>query len=181
MYLLNKPSAGKIHSFLDDQKTRQFSYSKASPGYTVDHNRIELGDGRAVFSRAMDAIRQWKMFDMDWLSLCFPETPIEVGATVAVLISHFGFWSLNACRIVYLIEEPNKYGFAYGTLPDHGEIGEERFSVEFNDEDQTVWYDLYAFSRPHVLARLAYPVARALQKRFSRDSMRAMQKAVGHD
>jgi uncharacterized protein (UPF0548 family) len=181
MFLLNKPSAGQIHSFLDAQKTRKLSYSKASPGYTVDHNRIQLGHGCAVFSRAMDAIRQWKMFEMDWLSLCFPETPIEVGATVAVLISHFGFWSLNACRIVYLIEEPNKYGFAYGTLPDHGEIGEERFSVEFNDEDQTVWYDIYAFSRPHVLARLAYPVARALQKRFSRDSMRAMQKAVSLD
>ena len=70
-----------------------------------------------------------------------------------------------------------KYGFAYGTLPDHGERGEERFMVEFN-ADQTVWYDLYAFSRPSTIARLAYPFTRVLQKRFGTDSKTAMQKAV---
>jgi uncharacterized protein (UPF0548 family) len=70
-----------------------------------------------------------------------------------------------------------KFGFAYGTLTDHGERGEERFTVEFNS-DQTVWYDLFAFSRPNMLARLAYPYTRLLQKRFASDSKAAMQKAV---
>ena len=70
-----------------------------------------------------------------------------------------------------------KYGFAYGTLPDHGERGEERFTVEL-DTDQTVWYDLYAFSRPSAVARVAYPFTRLLQKRFATDSKAAMQKAV---
>jgi uncharacterized protein (UPF0548 family) len=117
---------------------------------------------------------------MPWIDLCWPDTPMERGVSVAVLISHLGFWSLNACRIVYVIDEhgsSEKYGFAYGTLPDHGERGEERFTVEFNS-DQTVWYDLYAFSRPNMLARLAYPYTRLLQKRFARDSKAAMQKAV---
>ena len=88
---------------------------------------------------------------------------------------------MNACRIVYLVKENGsleKYGFAYGTLPDHGEIGEERFTVEFNPADQSVWYDLYAISRPTTLARLAYPFTRALQKRFARNSKVAMQRAV---
>jgi len=74
------------------------------------------------------------MFDMPWVELWWPDTPIKVDATVAVLISHFGFWSLNACRIVYEIDERGaceRFGFAYGTLPQHGERGEERFSVEF--------------------------------------------------
>ena len=70
-----------------------------------------------------------------------------------------------------------KYGFAYGTLPDHGERGEERFTVEFNS-DQSVWYDLYAFSQPSTLARLAYPFTRILQKRFATDSKAAMERAV---
>ena len=88
---------------------------------------------------------------------------------------------MNACRIVYVIDEQGsseRYGFAYGTLPDHMERGEERFTVEFDTDDQTVWYDLYAFSRPTMLARLAYPFARALQKRFASDSKAAMQRAV---
>ena len=118
---------------------------------------------------------------MSWVSLCWPETPIEPGATVAVLISHLGFWSMNAARIVYVIEEQGrieKYGFAYGTLADHGEIGEERFTVELNQDDQTAWFDLYAFSRPRLAARLAYPVSRMLQKRFARDSKAAMYRTV---
>jgi uncharacterized protein (UPF0548 family) len=88
---------------------------------------------------------------------------------------------MNACRIVYVIDESSnsqRYGFAYGTLPDHAEIGEERFTVEFNPHDQTVWYDLYAVSRPSALALWAYPFTRSLQKRFARDSKAAMQRAV---
>ncbi len=88
---------------------------------------------------------------------------------------------MNASRIVYVIQEEGrieKYGFAYGTLAEHGEIGEERFTVEFNRDDKTVWYDLYALSRPQMAARLAYPYSRMLQKRFARDSTTAMQRAV---
>ncbi len=121
------------------------------------------------------------MFSIPWINLCWPDTPIEAGATVAVLASHAGFWSLNACRIVYVMEEHGtceRYGFAYGTLPEHGERGEERFSVEFHRDDNSVWYDVYAFSRPRLMARLAYPYARALQRRFTRDSMNAMKEAV---
>ncbi len=88
---------------------------------------------------------------------------------------------MNACRIVYVIDEggsSQRYGFAYGTLPDHAAIGEERFTVEFHPEDQTVWYDLYALSRPTLLARMVYPFTRALQKRFAKDSKAAMLRAV---
>lgn len=72
------------------------------------------------------------------------------------------------------------YGFAYGTLNGHSEKGEERFSVEWNQEDNSVWYDLLAFSLPHhPLARAGYPLSRVLQKRFARDSKAAMVEAVG--
>jgi uncharacterized protein (UPF0548 family) len=87
-------------------------------------------------------------------------------------------WWLNAARIVYVIDEPRWFGFAYGTLPGHVERGEERFSVEWLDDD-TVWYDLMAFSRPHYWgARLVKPLARRLQRRFVGLSKAEMCKAV---
>ena len=53
---------------------------------------------------------------------------------MGVLGRHFGLWSLNAFRIIYLIEEEasllKRYGFAFGTLPGDVERGEERFTVE---------------------------------------------------
>jgi uncharacterized protein (UPF0548 family) len=189
MFSLSKPHRTSVATFISHQQNQRFSYAEvgssrqqAPKGYIADHNRIKLGQGAGIFEKAKCAVRQWKMFDMPWIDLCWPDTPIEAGASVAVLVSHLGFWSMNACRIVYVIEEHDdpaeKYGFAYGTLPDHGERGEERFTVEFNSDDQTVWYDLYAFSRPRALSRLAYPFTRALQKRFARDSKVAMQRAV---
>jgi uncharacterized protein (UPF0548 family) len=96
------------------------------------------------------------------------------GATVAVLVNHLGFWSLNAARVVYVFQEERRFGFAYGTLEDHAEKGEERFSIEWSDND-SVWYDILAFSRPRQWqAQIAQPISRALQKRFARDSKAAM-------
>lgn len=188
MFCISKPSRNSIDAFISAQQNQKFSYAQVGysrrgvpTGYTLDHNRVKLGEGVDAFRRAKWAITNWKMFNMPWIDLCWPDAPIEPGAIVAVLISHLRFWSLNACRIAYVIEEHGsleRYGFAYGTLPEHGETGEERFTVEFNPGDQTVWYDIYAFSRPNIMARLVYPFTRALQKRFSRDSIAAMQKAV---
>jgi len=106
---------------------------------------------------------------------------MKEGATVGVLVSHLGFWSLNACRIVYTIDEHGpveRYGFAYGTLPGHMAFGEERFAVEYDRNDGSVWYDLLAFLRLGVLARMGYPFTRALQMRFARDSKAAMRRAI---
>lgn len=188
MFLLRKPSTLQISAFITAQQKSSFSYTPleitrngATSGYTVDHNRVRLGSGAQCFDAAIAAIRQWKMFDLGWVNLFPDETPIEAGATVAVVIRHLGFWSMNACRIVYVVEDHGRlerYGFAYGTLTEHAERGEESFVVEWNQEDDTVWYDLLAFSKPGPLARLGYPFARHLQKRFARDSKEAMKKAV---
>ena len=129
MFSLSKPSRDSILAFISIQQNQPFSYREvgasrdgAPNGFTIDHNRVRLGQGVNVFERAKNAVRQWKMFQMPWIDLCWPDVPIEAGATVAVLVSHFGFWSLNACRIAYVVETGEVYGFAYGTLQEHGEL-----------------------------------------------------------
>jgi uncharacterized protein (UPF0548 family) len=188
MLKFSKPDQAEVRSFISAQKDQPFSYPEVGDtarqipsGYATDHNRIQLGRGAKDYENAKKAIDQWKMFNMPWIDLCWPQTPIEPGATVALVVSHFGFWSLNACKIVYVIEEAGplkRYGFAYGTLPGHEAIGEERFMVEYDNEDASVWYDIFAFSRPKALARFAYPLARTLQKCFAKDSKAAMLRAT---
>jgi uncharacterized protein (UPF0548 family) len=188
MFLLKKPTGSAIAAFIDSVSESSFSYQNVglslngSPsGYNVDHNRICIGQGESDLMAAKEAIKNWTMFDLPWVELCWPNTPIQVGKNVAIVVNHFGFWSMNAARIVYVIEEPNRFGFAYGTLAEHVESGEERFSVEFDTTTGDVWYDLFAFSRPsHLLAKLGLPISRYLQKRFAADSMAAMKQAVAH-
>lgn len=75
-----------------------------------------------------------------------------------------------------------RFGFVYGTLPEHAESGEQRFTVEWHEQEDAVWYNILAFSRPQQpLARWGYPFARRLQKRFATDSATAMRRAVVED
>jgi uncharacterized protein (UPF0548 family) len=153
-------------------------------GYNVDHNCVKLGVGKETYARARSALQAWKQFDLGWVTIVPPGKPLQVGTTVAVRANVFGLWWLNAARIVYTVDEQQgqnmQFGFAYGTLPDHVERGEERFTVEWRrDQDDSVWYDIYAFSRPkHPLARLGFPLTRMLQRSFVRDSLEAMRAAV---
>ena len=189
MFLLQRPSAELVHSFIEQQRRLPFTYSevgatRARPPatYRVDHNRIQLGSGEQTYSRAVAALKRWQQFDLGWVRIATPEIPVEEDAVVAVEIKALGLWSLNSAKVVYVIDHPGdakvRFGFAYGTLPGHVEQGEERFLVDWKADD-SVWYDIYAFSRPrHVMARLGLPFCRMLQKRFARESMAAMETAV---
>jgi uncharacterized protein (UPF0548 family) len=186
VFFLKKPTPSILKEVLAGQISCGYSYeqveaTKASTptGYNVDHNRILLGNGADAFRVAKSAIDCWKMFDMPWIEL-FPACPaIKVGEIVAVVVKHLTFWSVNVSRIVYTIQEEARYGFAYGTLPCHSERGEERFVVEYHKATDEVWYDLYALSRPHhPLAQIGYPISRYLQKRFARESLIAMKRAM---
>jgi len=188
MFHFTRPSQTEIDQFLNSLRSDSFSYlhvgatrdSARPDGYVVDHNRQLLGNGLKTFERAKQAVREWKMFEVPGLKLIHNDTPIEPGRDVAVLANHLGFYSLSSCRVVYVIDEPGRFGFAYGTLSQHAESGEERFTVEYHRQSDEVWYDIYAFSRPgHFLVRLGYPYARYLQKRFAVTSKAAMLRAAG--
>lgn len=191
MFQLTRPTPAQIDTFLAAQRGSELSYPEvgatrsdsAPAGYNADRNRVRLGVGAETFRRAADALRRWRASSLGWTSIHPVGAPIMPGVTIAVVVRHLGFWSLNAGRIIYVLDEErgdmSRSGFAYGTLADHAEIGEERFVAEWNRADDSVWYDLYAFSRPgQLLARLGYPISRMLQRRFARESKRAMVAAT---
>jgi uncharacterized protein (UPF0548 family) len=189
MLFFRRPNARTIQLFLEEQSRHAFAYAAIGAtaatvpsGYLVNHIRIHLGAGEKVFAAAKQALEQWQQFRLGWVETYPSNTPIAEGRVVAILARSLGLWWLNACRIVYVIDADSavkRYGFAYGTLPDHMASGEERFLIEWDREQGSVWYDILAFSRPwHVLARLGYPWTRHVQRRFGRQSAAAMQGAV---
>ncbi len=93
---------------------------------------MRIGSGQVSFERARKALTNWEHFELGWVEL-FPGNPrYEPGSVVAVLVRHLGFWSLNACRVLYVLGDRlrgEQFGFAYGTLVNHAEMGEEIFEV----------------------------------------------------
>jgi len=187
MMLLRRPSTEMIREFIASQSKFSFTYTAVGAtatvppaGYDVDHTRIKLGEGQEVFTTAKVALMRWEQFRLGWMEAWSTKTTIKMGDDVAVVARNLGLWWLNACRIVYVVEEEERYGFASGTLPDHAGEGEERFLVEWDRASGEVWYDILAFSRPHgLLSRLGHPYMRRVQKRFGRESVAAMLRVVG--
>jgi uncharacterized protein (UPF0548 family) len=184
-----RPPDQRVRAIIERLRQVPFSYPEvgasrtaAPAGYPVNHHRVCLGTGRALYERATGAIRQWKMYEMGWAELCWPDARIAPGAMAAVRARHFGFWSVNPIRVVYVLEESGeveRLGFAIGTLPGHSEHGEERFTVEYHHSDERVWYEVFAFAKgQHPLARLAPPLVKLVQRRFGRQSAEAMKRAV---
>jgi uncharacterized protein (UPF0548 family) len=178
---LRKPSRRVVIDFLEIQRSFELTYAEVGctrdasvTGFNCDQYRVRLGHGEAVFAAACEAIRGWCMFPASWTEVIH-EHGLRAHETIAVLIKVSGLWWLNSTRIVYVVDHcARQFGFAYGTLPGHVECGEERFLVEWDDED-AVWYDLRAVSRPrHWTTKWGYLFARWQQRRFARDSQQAM-------
>jgi uncharacterized protein (UPF0548 family) len=188
MFLLRRPSAHAIEAFLRQSQHLELSYdpvglvSQPARGYDIDETVAVIGRGPADFERAKAALLGWKQFGLGWAELFPRGAPTTTDTAVAVLVRHLGFWSLSGCRVVYETgarDGGNRFGYAYGTLTNHVESGEELFEVAFDPQSTEVTYRIHAVSRPRApLAMLGYPVARLLQARFRRDSVKAMRLAV---
>ena len=135
--------------------------------------------GASAFERGREAIRSWGVQRGAGLDVMV-DTPLAVGTNVAISAPlPLGFVELT-CRVVAVIDEPDRFGFAYGTLPVHPEMGEESFVV--SRADDAVRFDVQAVSRPaDPLARVFSPVAHRLQDAAVRRYLSAMQRAVSSD
>ncbi len=147
----------------------------------VDHTRVHLGHGTETFLAAKAALSRWQQFELGWVAARPTSTTIREGETICIVGRAAGLYWLNACRIVYVVDDSMhtpKFGFAYGTLPAHMEKGEERFLVEM-DQQGDVWYDILAFSRPNRwITWIVFYYMRRLQKRFARQSAARMKSLV---
>ena len=185
MLCIKRPNYKTLSRFLTQCAGEGLSYNptalvESSRSFNVDEQRITLGHGSAVFTKACMCLRTWQHFAFPWIFIYPADAAITSGTTVVVAVRYLGLWWLNACRIVSVVSnEPHSWGFAYGTLWSHAESGEETFMVSIQPSDRLVTYNLRAASRPRALvARLGYPFTRILQARFRRDSAAAMERAI---
>jgi uncharacterized protein (UPF0548 family) len=133
-------------------------------GYHHLRQAVRAGAG---FEEAAEALFRWQVHLRAGLTVAVSAARAEPGVLVVL---GFGAGSVRVhapCRVVSVVDEPHRRGFAYGTLPGHPEQGEEAFLVE-RQEDGTVRFTVTAFSRPARLSsRLGGPVARSVQRRIT--------------
>src|SRR5262245_9170463 len=186
MIFLRRPSSSDIDRFLRESRDLPLSYgpvgivNDTNTKRRVDEQVVAIGRGEDDFARARAALVRWTQFDIGWVDLFPRRAPIHPGTNVAVLIRHLGLWSLNGCRVVYTVGgDRSRFGFAYGTLSNHEEAGEELFEVAIDPHTEAVTYRIRAVSWPYrLIAHAGQPIVRVLQQHFRRDSALAMQRAI---
>lgn len=142
------------------------------PGY--DHLSVsaEIGTGAQRFEDAADAVMHWGMQRGAGLGVHASSDVAVVSAVVVVRLMGF----LRApCRVVYVIDEPDVRGFAYGTLPGHPESGEERFAVRRDPTTSAVYAEVSAFSRPATWwSKAGGPFVAATQRMIAKRYLRGV-------
>jgi uncharacterized protein (UPF0548 family) len=128
---------------------------------------------RSDFETATSALFRWQVQLGAGIRVA-ASSPVAEPDAVVMLGAGIGPVRLKApCRIVYLINEPDRKGFAYGTLPGHPEAGEELFVLQRSGADVT--FTVAAFSRPaSTLAKLGGPLGRVAQRIAARRYLSAL-------
>ena len=126
---------------------------------------------RTRFDAAGDAVLRWGM--QRGVGMKVDATTVTAAAGTDML-GHLGPMRVP-CRVVYVVDEPDRRGFAYGTLPGHPESGEELFCVRHDPATDAVYAEISAFSRPATWwSRLGSPVARVAQRVITQRYLRTV-------
>lgn len=99
---------------------------------------------------------------------------VAAGTTIRVRGRVKGMRADAELRVIYVIEEPRRVGFALGTVSDSVVSGEESFLIDWRDNDE-VWFTVRAFDRP--VAPL-YRVLPPLTKRRRRELFQGYLRAI---
>ncbi|KAK9691433.1 hypothetical protein RND81_09G196300 [Saponaria officinalis] len=155
-------------------------------GYLLNHARVLIGSGLGTYEKGKNVLQNWRHFQMNW-TFVEPTTPIKSGTKFCVCVKEFLPWLMMPLEVVYVNENKNagkvksSFSFGSGTLQGHLLAGEERFSIELDDNNQ-VWYEILSISKPaHFLSIVGYPYVQLRQKHFAKQSTDAVLKHVSAD
>jgi uncharacterized protein (UPF0548 family) len=147
-------------------------------GYHHVDRRALIGSGREAFDRTAEALFAWQAQRGAGLTVVHAPQRAAVGAVIVSRLGPPVVGLVLPCRVVSVVDEPHRRGFAYGTLPGHPESGEERFEVELGD-DGRVELVIRAFSRPASLfTRLGGPIGRLGQRLVTDGYVRALRRVA---
>ena len=140
-------------------------------GYHHVHVTARIGRGRERFEQAAERVMRYGMLRGAGVRVEASTDVAEVGTLVLGRLGPIA----APCRVVYVLDERNVRGFAYGTLPGHAESGEERFAVRFDPDSESVYAEVIAFSRHATWwSRLGSPITAFVQRVVTERYVRAV-------
>ncbi len=146
-------------------------------GYRSYEKTVRIGSGDDCWRAVSAAVLVWGVKTWSGFSV---EPAMPAGSTV---VAGESYWLLarvgpvvlrEPARVVAVVDEADRRGFAYGTLHGHPVSGEEAFIVR-RDACGDVFLTLRSLTRPgHGWWRLAFPGVLVAQRMYRRRYLRAL-------
>lgn len=184
---LLKPSNARLQKLADRLSDVPFTYpevgatadpSSLPQSYNRDRHSVPLGEDTRSFDVGRQALLGWHAHRSLGARFVPKNPPLEKGRVLVSAIPLGPVTAIVPCRIVYVTDQTDRFGFAYGTLPGHPERGEESFHIVRTPAGQ-VSFEIVAFSRPaDLLVRIGSPIARLVQVRATKRYLSGVREYV---
>jgi uncharacterized protein (UPF0548 family) len=190
MILLCKPSFEKLQNRVVQARETSFTYESVGAtredrcpnGFRPHRFQRQIGVGEHDFQLACQSLKMLSPLNQGWISTFPTEIPLEEGALITTVIRTFAAWIVHVGKVIYVLDENGDrptFSFAYGTLPEYSMRGEERISVTWDRETNSVIYEVYAFVQPlHALAFIGAPYVSHLRTKFFVGGAKEVMKAI---
>lgn len=162
---------GAAYTYADPGLTRDDA--AALPGFLPLRRSRVVGRGRECFERAADLVMTWQVLCRSGILPATSADRVAAGEVVQQRIPPLRP-IVAPCRVVYVIDECDRQGFAYGTLPGHPERGEERFLLTYEPASEVVRFEVFSVSRPADMWLPTFPILRPMQHLFVSRFLRAL-------
>jgi uncharacterized protein (UPF0548 family) len=147
-------------------------------GFRAFDRTVRIGQGETEWRAAADAVLAWGVKTRSGFSVepgSRSGRRVDEGASYWLVAALGPFTVREPVRVVAVVDESTRCGFAYGTLDGHPVSGEEAFVVH-RSPDGTVWLTLRSLTRPAAGAwRFAFPAILAAQRWYRRRYLRALR------
>jgi uncharacterized protein (UPF0548 family) len=179
-------NSGSIERLVTSLRSAELTYSDVGctltggqpVGFRHDRHSVVVGHGSPPFERAIEGLKTWQAHRLPGVRVFPNRAEVRSDTTVVVTLGSPLLALAAPCRIVQIVDDPDRWGFAYGTLPGHPEQGEEAFLVSISPDGE-VRFEVSAFSRPgDRLTRLSGPLGRQLQRVGAKGYGRALRRFV---
>ncbi|MDQ0676946.1 uncharacterized protein (UPF0548 family) [Arthrobacter pascens] len=133
-----------------------------------------IGNGDAVWKRVANEVLRWRVKTASGFAVD-STAPVSPGDRVVVTAHLFGFTVVVPVEVVAVVQEPDRSGFSYRTMPGHPVCGEEAFIVHrYGDEVHLTIRSLTrtASEQPW---RVLYPLLLMAQRIVRRRYLRALR------
>lgn len=186
VFWLGRPDPARLDRLLVSQRDTEPTHrptgatlgGRLPAGFYHGHRHRTIGSGEEDFAAAARGLRGWAPQSGAGLLVHPAGAPVREGQDVVVVATLAGVTVTACCRVVAVIDEPDRSGFVYSTLPAHPEVGEELFMVEREADGKVVCRVSVFWRSRHPLVRAVNPVMRVVQRQTVKRYVRAVETVV---